>query len=563
MDLTENDNHLRTIIHIDLDCFYAQVEMVKNPKLSNVPLGVQQKNIVVTCNYLARDFGVKKCMLITDALKLCPNLTLVKGEDLHVYRQFSSKVFTVIQKYSNLVEKLGLDENFVDVTEAVQARLANHLKDSDVNVEPVGNVYGTSNESCECGCVCRLNMGSVIAAEIRQCIRDEVGLTCCAGIAHNKLLAKLAGAQYKPNEQTVVYPNSAAQLLFSLSDIRLIPGIGQASYESLKQLNITTIDDLRNCPIEKLQKLVSREKAKSLINLSYGKDESPVKLTGKPQSIGIEDSCRTISVEIEAKDKFRLLLHRLMILVAEDGRIPRTVKVTLRKFDTHKKNSHREQRQCNISPSLFTIINTTIQLSESSEEKLMILIMNLFHKLVDISKPFHVTLLGLSFTKFQERQLGKNSITSFLMKNLSVQSVTSLQSNKSAESTSMECSPISNKSCDFNTDGSESEIEPSPKKTKLSTLIAKRRCFGSTVDSASPSKLRVAELRLNSREMDQSPSGHLDACPENVDSDVFQELPPDVQQELIEQWKMEKKITCPVLKKPKTNTLLTYLIKNK
>lgn len=551
-DLIENDNHSRTIVHIDLDCFYAQVEMIKNPELRDVPLGIQQQHYVITSNYVARKLGVGKCMLVTDALKVCPNLMLVRGEDLYEYRQMSAKVTNCLHKFSDGIEKLGLDENFIDVTSLVKDRL--ELM-SNVMIQPVGNVFDNFNETCCCGCVERLNVGSMIASEMRECLRDELGITSCAGIGHNKLTAKLGGAVNKPNQQTVVYPNSAPQLLFNLADVRAIPGIGKVATETLKELNVKTVEDLRDCSVEKLQRVFGAEKAKSLVDLSYGIDNSPVKPTGKPQSIGLEDSFRTISLETEVKEKFSQLLNRIMILLREDGRLPRTIKVTVRKFDQNRKTSHREQKQCNVSPSLFTFKNN-IQFTQSSEEKVLAVIMRLFHKLTDIKKPFHITLLGLAFTKFQERQTGKHSIASFLMNNISVQAVTSLQNSKDLSTTTpMDCSAPSS-GC--NTDGSESEVEPSPKKGKYCTLIAKRRCLSSEIDCPSPSKLRVAELRLNSREMDRPP---LENCPDNIDPDVFNELPHDVQQELLQQWKNEKKTQNPA-SKPKQNTLLKYLIKN-
>ena len=152
------DNHSRTIIHIDIDCFYAQVEMVKSPSLKNVPLGIQQKNIVVTSNYVAREYGIKKCMLISEAKKLCPNLTLVNGEDLHDYRQFSYKVTSLLHKYSQLVERLGLDENFIDVTHLVNDKLK-------ISQAPnsFGFLYGDEESLCDCGCIDRINQVSQIA----------------------------------------------------------------------------------------------------------------------------------------------------------------------------------------------------------------------------------------------------------------------------------------------------------------------------------------------------------------------------------------------------------------
>lgn len=283
MNQTIEDDHSRTIIHLDIDCFYAQVETIKNPALANSPLGIQQKNIVVTSNYLAREYGVKKCMFVSEAQKLCPNLVLVNGEDLHDYRQVSYKLTEHLQvRFSTLVERLGLDENFVDVTALVTQRIVTY-GDNEV----IGHVYDSHFcEKCDCGCERRLKIGAEIAKEIRDSIFESFRLTCTAGIAHNKLLAKLVGSMHKPNQQTVIFPNSAMELLLGLKSFRDIPGIGTATAEILNNLNIHTIVDLQNCDKQRLKTAVGGLKAKFLCDICYGIDTSAVKPSGKPQSIG-------------------------------------------------------------------------------------------------------------------------------------------------------------------------------------------------------------------------------------------------------------------------------------
>ncbi|KAJ8925781.1 hypothetical protein NQ315_009631 [Exocentrus adspersus] len=169
-------DHSRTIIHIDLDCFYAQVETLKNPELKTLPLGVQQQNLVVTSNYLAREFGVKKCMSVTEAKKLCPNIVLVKGEDLHDYRQVSYKVTSLLQKYSHLVERLGLDENFIDASNLVNERLK---KVTPTSVP--GHVFGNTTNLCDCGCGDRLKIGTQIAQEMRDEIKKGIEFNVLCG----------------------------------------------------------------------------------------------------------------------------------------------------------------------------------------------------------------------------------------------------------------------------------------------------------------------------------------------------------------------------------------------
>uniref|UniRef100_A0A9L0TJS6 DNA polymerase iota n=1 Tax=Equus caballus TaxID=9796 RepID=A0A9L0TJS6_HORSE len=135
----------RVIVHVDLDCFYAQVEMISNPELKGKPLGVQQKSLMVTCNYEARKLGVKKCMNIRDAKEKCPQLVLVNGEDLTRYREMSYKVTELLEEFSPVVERLGFDENFVDLTEMVEKRLQQLQNDELLALTVSGHVY---NNQC-------------------------------------------------------------------------------------------------------------------------------------------------------------------------------------------------------------------------------------------------------------------------------------------------------------------------------------------------------------------------------------------------------------------------------
>lgn len=488
----EYETHPRTIIHLDMDCYYAQVEMIKNPQYKTVPLGVQQKNIVVTSNYIAREFGIKKCMTVFEARRLCPQLTLVCGEDLQEYRRMSNKVTTFLQKYTTQVERLGLDENYLDVTQLVNK----HIENNEKTIELEGLVYSNTGklEQCICGCHDRLKIGTWLAKQIRDKLNNEFGLTCCAGISHNKLLAKLVGAKNKPNMQTVLSPCSIGDLLLSLDNLQSIPGIGVRTAEILNKINITTVEELQDCEFNVLEDVLGMENSKRLKALCFGKDESLVMRTGKPQSIGLEDSCKILSVKSQVEEKLLMLLKRLLELQSEDGRIPLVIKLTLRKKDD-KNNFIRETKQCSIPSSLFSLSGKTIQIKSGAQEKILFSVMRLFNRLVDISKPFHITLVGLAFTKFQECKTGHYSIASYLMKKISVQSITSFE-NVPRESPPSPMD-LSGSGSEIATDNSDTETEPSPKKAKLGLFIAKRNCinFG---EVSSPSKLNVSRLRLNS-----------------------------------------------------------------
>ncbi|XP_011555941.3 DNA polymerase iota [Plutella xylostella] len=588
--------HSRSIIHIDIDCFYAQVEMIRNPELRSVPLGVQQKNIVVTSNYEARKFGIQKCMLVTDAVKACPNLKLVNGEDLQPYRIASNKIFTLLQTWKCPVEKLGMDENFIDVTNLVQERVK--MVDSK-SVTVAGHAYKVASVECICGCHTRLKLASQLASEMRSKIFNELGFTTCAGVAHNKLLAKLICPLHKPNDQSLIFPEHACSFMSTLPSVRCIPSIGAKTSEALMSLNIHTVSDLQQVAPEILQKPFSGDMAVRLKKLSFGEDNTPLKQTGRPLSIGLEDSFKTVSVKSEVEERFSALLQRLIVLVREDGRIPVSLRVTLRKKDAKRLSSHRESRQCQISPSIFTISNGSLNVPEAGQSKLMSTVMRLFNKLVDLTKPFHLTLVGLAFTKFQDRMTGRGSMVNYLMNDISVQSVLNLTNDCDTSGCSMDYSAAS-PSSSTTTDLSDAEVEPSPKKPKKVNWIAKRRCL-SKEDVASPSKLRVGELRLNSRELEKvselrlnsrdrsltpraSPAreclsdasdsmkdiaegSNCDSCPGYVDQEVFSALPGDMQQELKAMWKnpssSEVPRSSPRTNKAKSNTILKYFLPNK
>jgi len=311
--LGKSEAHQRTIIHLDMDYFYAQVEEIRDPTLRSKALGIQQKNIVVTCNYVARAKGVAKLMLIAEAQRICPELVLVNGEDLAPYRQMSQRIFDLLLNYTPLVEKLGFDENFMDVTALVELRQA-HVAEAQLR-PPVGHIYpadGTPLSTCGCGCAQRLAIGTRIAQEIREELKLRLGITCCAGIAYNKLLAKLVGSSHKPNQQTVLVSTYAEQFMRELGDIKRVTGIGQKTQCLLMEAGMSSVEQLQQCDMDVMRKKFGFETATRLRDLAFGRDTSSVRPTGKPKTIGMEDACKPISVRTDVEERFRMLLKRLV-----------------------------------------------------------------------------------------------------------------------------------------------------------------------------------------------------------------------------------------------------------
>ncbi|XP_058413150.1 DNA polymerase iota isoform X5 [Diceros bicornis minor] len=347
----------RVIVHVDLDCFYAQVEMISNPELKGKPLGVQQKSLMVTCNYEARKLGVKKCMSVRDAKEKCPQLVLVNGEDLTRYREMSYKVTELLEEFSPVVERLGFDENFVDLTVVVEKRLQQLQRDELSALTVSGHVYSNQSVNLQDVLHIRLLVGSQIAAEMREAVYNQLGLTGCAGVASNKLLAKLVSGVFKPNQQTVLLPESSQDLVYSLNHIKKIPGIGYKTTKRLEALGISSVRDLQTFSSKILEKELGLAVAQRIQKLSFGEDDSPVTSSGPPQSFSEEDSFKKCSSEVEVKNKIEELLASLLNRVCQDGRKPHTVRLIIRRHSSEKPWS-RESRQCPIPSHVIQKLGT-------------------------------------------------------------------------------------------------------------------------------------------------------------------------------------------------------------
>ncbi|XP_054628307.1 DNA polymerase iota isoform X2 [Dunckerocampus dactyliophorus] len=350
----------RVILHFDLDCFYAQVEMLRNPALRDVPLGIQQKYIIVTCNYVARQQGVAKLMSVTDAKDKCPQLVLVKGEDLTHYREMSYQVTDLLLSFCPLVERLGFDENYVDITEMIARRLA---RTPQANLSFKGHVYNTASADADAKASSHpeLALGSHVAAELREAIHSRLGLTGCAGIAANKLLAKLVSGTFKPNQQTTLLPESVDDIMGALSGLRKIPGVGHQTAKRLQALGLVSVQDLQLFPPTDLVREFGAPAATRLKNLSLGVDDSPVTPTGAPQSLSDEDSFKKMSSAKEVMEKIEQLLSSLIERMRKDGRQPHTFRLTIRKYSATNKWHSRESRQCPIPNHVGQKISSVVQ----------------------------------------------------------------------------------------------------------------------------------------------------------------------------------------------------------
>lgn len=212
---------MRKIIHVDMDCFFAAVEMRDNPALRDIPIAIggsrERRGVISTANYPARQFGVRSAMPTAMALKLCPHLTLLPGR-FDAYKEASRHVRDIFSRYTSLIEPLSLDEAWLDVTDSPHC-------------------YGSA---------------TLIAREIRQTIFNELQLTASAGVAPVKFLAKIASDLNKPNGQYVITPADVPDFLKTLP-LAKIPGVGKVS-AAAKALSSSTIWSIPAAPPSRFAK---------------------------------------------------------------------------------------------------------------------------------------------------------------------------------------------------------------------------------------------------------------------------------------------------------------------
>ena len=250
-----DQDKVRKIIHVDMDCFYAAVEMRDNPSYRNRPLAVggheKQRGVLSTCNYEARKFGIRSAMPTGKALQLCPNLLVVPGR-MSVYVEISKKIREIFSRYTSIIEPLSLDEAFLDVTDSKQC-------------------HGSA---------------TLIAEAIRHDIWNELNLTASAGIAPIKFLAKVASDMNKPNGQFVIPPQDVQAVIDELP-LEKIPGVGKVSIEKLHQAGFFTCKDIKESDYRDLLLRFGRQGA-SLWKRSHGVDDREVIIERERKSVGVE-----------------------------------------------------------------------------------------------------------------------------------------------------------------------------------------------------------------------------------------------------------------------------------
>jgi len=230
--------NIATILHVDMDAFYASVEERDDPKLKGKPVvvGMGKRGVVSAANYEARKFGIRAAMPIYKAKVLAPHAVFI-APNMARYTEVSEQVMAIFRDVTPYVEPISLDEAFLDVTGA--RRL--------------------------------LGSGKEIADQIRKRVEKDLGITCSVGIAHNKFIAKIASGHCKPNGVLEVDPEKMLEFLHPLA-AKEIWGVGPKTNEQLEKMGLFTIADIANTPRSTLIRVLGQASGASLYELAWGRD---------------------------------------------------------------------------------------------------------------------------------------------------------------------------------------------------------------------------------------------------------------------------------------------------
>jgi DNA polymerase-4 len=271
----------RWILHADLDEFFAAVERIDDPSLVGRPLLVggrpEARGVVATASYEARRFGCRSAMPMSKALRLCPEAVVLPPR-FDRYEEFSRQLHAIFDRYSPLVEPLGLDEAFLDLS-------------------GTETVLGPAPEA---------------GRRLKTDIRRELGLVCSIGLGPNKFLAKLASDLEKPDGFTVIRAEEALAILDPLP-VRRLWGVGPVGERRLRELGITSIGDLRRCSRGQLVDVLGAEEVGHLLRLAQGLDDRPVESDRGAKSIGSEE---TFPKDIAVVETLRRILLEQADLLA-------------------------------------------------------------------------------------------------------------------------------------------------------------------------------------------------------------------------------------------------------
>ncbi|AYA19819.1 DNA polymerase IV [Streptomyces alfalfae] len=292
-----------TILHLDMDAFYASAEQAAKPSLRGKAVvvgGLGPRGVVATASYEARLFGVHSAMPMGQARRLAPNAAYLVPR-FGLYREISEQVMGLLRELSPLVEPLSLDEAFVDLE-------AGGVADDEASARAVGE-------------------------RLRADIKAVTALTGSVGLAVSKMLAKIASEQAKPDGLVLIAPGTERALLGPMP-VRTLPGVGPATGDHLRRAGITTVEEIAEAGEDELVRLLGKAHGVSLYAMALAHDERPVVAERDTKSVSVED---TYDVDIHDRVRVRAevarLADRCVQRLRAAGHSGRTIVLKVRRFD--------------------------------------------------------------------------------------------------------------------------------------------------------------------------------------------------------------------------------------
>jgi DNA polymerase-4 len=292
-----------TILHLDMDAFFASAEQASKPSLRGKAVvvgGLGPRGVVSTCSYEARVFGVHSAMPMAQARRLAPNAAYLVPR-FETYRAVSEQVMGLLRELSPLVEPLSLDEAFVDLE--------------------AGGVAWDEGSA------------RLVGVQLRADIRAVTGLTGSVGLAASKMLAKIASEQAKPDGLVLIEPGTERALLGPMS-VRTLPGVGPATGDHLRRGGITTVEEIAEAGEDELVRLLGKAHGHALYAMALAHDDRPVVAERETKSVSVED---TYDVDIHDRVRVGMEVQRLADRCVQRlrgaGRSGRTVVLKVRRYD--------------------------------------------------------------------------------------------------------------------------------------------------------------------------------------------------------------------------------------
>lgn len=329
----------RIIIHIDMDAFFASVEVRDNPELAGKPLIIgalpQERGVVSTCSYEARVYGVRSAMSIKDAYRRCPQ-GIYMHPNMEKYKNVSAQIHEIWSSYTDLVEYVSLDEGFLDVTGSA------HL-------------FGGYRQ---------------IGYDIKRRIKEQLNLTCSVGIGYTMMSAKLASEEKKPDGYFEIPDPEALKRLILDRDVRIILGVGQKTAEALEASGIRIVRHIYQHP-EKVVSLLGNQGHK-ILELANGIDDREVTPDTEPKSIGKEHTFQEDITDLDyLRDALLLLTRELSYTLHRKGIFGCTVTLKITYANMKQISRSKTGEATNRADEMYSIAESMLNMIEKRPVRLI------------------------------------------------------------------------------------------------------------------------------------------------------------------------------------------------